>query len=178
MRTTYLLLFLSVLLVLDFNLFSNKVKVFAFKSSKAPVIDGVLDDKVWKEAFIFDDFKMVEPETGVQPSERTELRMVSTGTALYLAIKNYDRDPSKISINSLDYDSKNRSNDVIKILIDPFQDRRNAYVFFVNAGDSRTDGLAFRERFSTNWDGIWDPASRYYPISDRGTIKLQISIRP
>ncbi len=143
-----------------------------YQTDKGPVVDGKLNDSVWEKATFFDNFKMVEPKTGVEPSERTELKILTTKSALYLGIRCFDRDSSKISITTLDYDNKNRASDVIKILLDPFLDRRNAYIFFVNAGGAKTDGLAFGERFSTNWDGIWDAKTT---IDGKGwTVEIKI----
>ena len=35
------------------------------------------------------------------------------------------------------------SDDVVRVLLDPFQDKRNAYVFFVNPTGARGEGLAY-----------------------------------
>ena len=32
--------------------------------------------------------------------------------------------------------------------------------------------------YNKSWERRWDPVSRFHPLSDRGTIKLQFSIRP
>lgn len=175
----HLIIILLSVMLLSQNILGNSAndipKITPFESPKAPVIDGKLDDAVWKNAFVFDNFKMVEPKTGVTPSEKTKLKIIITKTAIFIGVKNYDRDPSKISINSLGHDKKSRSNDIIKILLDPFMDKRNAYVFFVNAGGARTDGLASGEHFSTNWDGIWDAKSK---IDDDGwTVEIKIPFK-
>jgi len=157
---TYIFLIFMNYLPIFSKVNETSIKITPFLSDIAPLIDGVLDDAVWNKAYIFNNFKMIEPKTGIEPTEKTELKVIITRDAIYIGIKNYDSEPSKISINSLDYDIKSRSNDIIKILIDPFMDKRNAYVFFVNAGGAKTDGLAFGERFSTNWDGIWNAKSK------------------
>ena len=51
---------------------------------------------------------------------------------------------------------RRKHDDIIRVLLDPFQDKRNAYVFFVNARGARSEGLAFGEHSSLNWDGIWE----------------------
>ena len=164
MKNAKIIFFLSVILISNTAISSktNKTtsKVIPLLSEVSPVVDGVLDDPVWEKAYIFNNFKMIEPKTGISPSEKTELKIIITKEAIFIGIKNYDSKPSNISINSLDYDVRSRSNDIIQILIDPFMDKRSAYVFFVNAGGARTDGLAFGERFSTNWDGIWSAKAK------------------
>jgi len=174
-------IFLTILFtiyVLSFSVFADTgsvPKIIPFESEENPVIDGVLNENIWSKAYIFENFKMIEPKTGVKPSERTRLRIIITKSAIYIGVENFDREPSKLSINSLDYDSRNRSNDVVKILLDPFMDRRSAYVFFVNAGGARTDGLAFGEHFSTNWDGIWDAKTKIK--KDGWTVEIKIPFK-
>src|ERR1051326_3964284 len=39
---------------------------------QAPVIDGKLDDQVWKTAAVFKDFYQINPGDNIEPSRRTE----------------------------------------------------------------------------------------------------------
>ena len=50
--------------------------------------------------------------------------------------------------------------DLVHILLDPFQDKRTAYVFSVNPRGARGEGLVYAGSTSLNWDGIWDAESR------------------
>jgi len=135
----------------------------AVRVEKGPKLDGVLDDKVWEQAVLFADFKMAEPKPDSPPTERTELRIVYDQDNLYLGIHCFDSEPAKISGQTMAHDAfedEDVSDDLVRVLLDPFQDKRNAYVFFVNARGSRSEGLAYGENFSLNWDGIWDARSR------------------
>lgn len=133
----------------------------------APRIDGVMDEKVWQSAVPFTAFKMVRPEPGKEPSEKTELRVLYDNKYLYIGIYCFDSDPSAISVTELtkDQDGGDNGNDQVRVLLDPFQDKRNAYVFVVNAKGARTDGFAGGEHVSTNWDGIWHARGK---IHDNG----------
>ena len=51
------------------------------------------------------------------------------------------------------------SDDIVRVLLDPFQDKRNAYVFFVNPRGARGEGLVYAGDSSLNWDGIWEAES-------------------
>src|ERR1700686_580012 len=42
---------------------------------KPPVIDGKLDDEVWKQAVVFKDFLQISPGDNIAPSKPTEMRM-------------------------------------------------------------------------------------------------------
>ena len=62
---------------------------------KPPVIDGKLDDDVWKQGVVFKDFLQTSPGDNVAPSKPTEMRMGYDSKTLYLAFHCYD-EPDKI----------------------------------------------------------------------------------
>lgn len=146
------------------------VKLQAVRVEKGPQLDGILSDPVWTRAVPFSGFLMVEPEPGSEPTEKTELRVLYDESNLYLRIYCYDSEPKKISANSLAHDQTGRSRgwygmgrqtvstsgDVVRILIDPFLDKRTAYVFYVNSRGARSEGLVSGGNASLNWDGIWE----------------------
>jgi hypothetical protein len=137
----------------------------AVRVEKGPVLDGNLQDEVWKQAAPFTGFKMVFPNPGTEPTEKTELRIIFDNANLYIGVYCHDSLPSKISGNSMVHDGvgEGKADDAVRVLLDPFQDKRNAYVFIVNARGGRTEGLASGQSASLNWDGIWDAKSRIQP---------------
>ena len=155
-----MIVFLFLFAGMSFLMHASGIKLKAVKVEKGPSIDGHLDDDCWKNIPPFTDFKTIEPQPGLIPSENTELRIVYDDKNLYIGVYCASKNGNSISIASLQYDTGEDGNDIVKILLDPFQDKRNAYVFMVNAGGARTDGLAVGESFSTNWDGIWDASSK------------------
>lgn len=168
--------FFFLLLCGCLSLFSYNIHLKAIQVEKGPAIDGYLNDEVWQQAEVFTDFKMVEPETGGTPSEKTELRVLYDKKNLYIGIYCYTADPASIAVTNLQHDQDNTGNDLIKILLDPFQDKRNAYVFFVNPKGARTDGLASGgERFSTDWDGVWDAESKL--LDDGWSTEIKIPFK-
>jgi hypothetical protein len=158
-KLTKLAIFILALCAGTGSLFPYGLSISAREVEKAPAIDGCLDDEAWDQTKPFTNFKMVKPDTG-EPSEKTELRVLYDQKNLYIGVYCFTMDPSTIAVTNLTHDQRGYANDTVKILLDPFQDKRNAYVFFVNPKGARTDGLATGEHFSTNWDGIWDAASK------------------
>jgi hypothetical protein len=139
---------------------AQETELKAFKSNQAPLIDGRLNDNVWNEALPFTDFKMVEPYPGSNSSEKTEVRIIYDKNDLYIGIRCYDSEPRKIAANSMEHDkAEEKTDDQISILLDPFQDKRNAYLFIVNPRGARSEGFATGEHFSLAWDGIWEAKS-------------------
>ena len=171
---TKLAVLLLVLCVGIGNLSAYNTNISARRVENAPVIDGNLTDEIWQQARVFNGFKMVKPETG-EPSEKTELRVLFDQKNLYIGVYCFAKDPSTIAVTNLNHDQRGYSSDTVRILLDPFQDKRNAYVFFVNPKGARTDGLATGEHFSTNWDGIWDAEAGMLP--DGWTVEYRIPFK-
>ena len=154
--------------------FSQESSIKAFKSDQSPVVDGRLNDPIWNSAVPFSGFKMVEPTPGSEPTEKTEVRILYDQNDLYIAIRCYDSEPRKISANTMEHDkSEERNGDQVSILLDPFQDKRNAYLFIINPKGARSEGFASGgEHYSLGWDGIWEAKSRIDPEGWTAEIRI------
>ena len=150
-------------------------EVKAVRVAQGPKIDGRLDDPAWESALVFVDFRMVEPHPEGEPSEKTELRILYDDANLYIGVVCLDRAAAQITAHSMAHDGGvggdehgfggedslgTGDDDVVRVLIDPFLDKRTAYFFSVNPRGARSEGLASGGGASLNWDGIWDAKSR------------------
>mgnify|MGYP000650348058 CR=1 FL=1 len=63
---------------------------------KAPVLDGRLDDAEWRDGEPFRGFVQREQNEGAPATERTEVRILTDGEALYIGAWMYDREPNAI----------------------------------------------------------------------------------
>ena len=61
-----------------------------------PVIDGRLNDAAWRDATPITGFIQRELHEGAPITERTEVRIITDGQALYVGAWLYDTDPSGI----------------------------------------------------------------------------------
>jgi len=59
----------------------------AFKSEQSPIIDVNLNESVWNTAIPFCGFRMVEPTSGSDPTEKTEIRVIYDPKGIYFGIK-------------------------------------------------------------------------------------------
>ena len=64
--------------------------------SVAPKIDGKLDDVVWQEANLLDNFIQIEPLSGQPATQRTEVRVGYDAENLYFGVRCFDTEPDKI----------------------------------------------------------------------------------
>jgi len=107
--------------------------------SKPPVIDGKLDDEVWKEASVLKDFYQVQPGDNIAPSQATEVFLGFDSKFLYVAFHCYD-DPTKVRANIAKRD-RIFDDDYVGILFDTFNDHRKAYEFDFNPLGIQADGV-------------------------------------
>ena len=56
----------------------------ATRTDKAPVVDGVIDDLVWSNAQLLDDFIQYEPYNLVPASVKTQVRVLYDDNNIYI----------------------------------------------------------------------------------------------
>ena len=128
---------------------------------KGPIeIDGRLSEIDWPGASAIDDLTMLEPVTGGRPTGRTEIRVLANAREIVIGVRCFDPDPSRIVAFTKERDGDFEGEDHLLFVIDPFQDGRSGYVFSVNPGGARFDGLVVGNGDSVdqNWDGVWEAA--------------------
>jgi hypothetical protein len=116
---------------------ANPVKAVLF--AKPPVIDGKLDDEVWKTAAVLKDFYQIQPGDNLIPENRTEVMLGYDARFLYIAFHCFD-DPAKVRANIPKRDQI-WDDDYVGILFDTFNDQRRAYEFDFNPLGVQADGI-------------------------------------
>lgn len=120
-----------------------------------PVLDGRMDEAAWLAGEAITDMRQVLPSPGGEPSQRTEIRLVTDGRTLYIGFRCHDTNPEEIVRNRKKRDNFPFYDDRVGISIDPFLSRRNGYFFATNPNGMRHDVLLEREEFEVSWDTIW-----------------------
>jgi len=139
----------------------------------APTIDGVLDEPFWATIPPITDFLQRDPIDGAAATERTEVRIGYTESALYFAMTMFDSEPDLILGNILQRGGWIDKDDNVRIALDTYHDGRNAYMFEIGALGAQDDALISDESSEDwNWDGIYTTESR---ITDDGWI-LEVEI--
>ena len=126
-----------------------------------PVIDGVLDDAVWKTAEAVSDFVQFQPEFGVASPFKTVVLVGYTSETLYVAFQNFDPDLARIAAAVTSRDGDLKRDDSVTVLIDTNHNRRTAYYFATNLLGVQTDGkIGDNGRVvDERWDAAWECAS-------------------
>lgn len=134
---------------------SNVIK--AVKIENPIRIDGDLTKAVWQNAQPVTNFTQREPKEGSTPSENTKVAILYDQHTIYFGIWCYDSQPEKISAKKMNRDFDWGSDDNIEIMISPFNDNRNGYLFITNPNGAMADvWLGNGGGNNTDWNGVWD----------------------
>ena len=130
------------------------------RAETAPVIDGRLDDAVWRSAAVVDDFHMTSPTNGATPTEVTLVRVAYDDEYLYIAADLRDSHPEDIQALQLIQGRLFFSDDRFWVTLDSFNTQRNDYFFQVNANGVRREALRENNSsFIEEWTTIWHAES-------------------
>ena len=131
--------------------------VGAVESHAPIVLDGVLDEDAWRTATPASDFVQAEPHEGQPATERTDVRLLFDRDALYIGVICHDTDPAGIIVNDIRKDFVAGEQDTFEVILDTFADRRNGFVFVINAAGAKSDTQIANEGrdVNTSWDAVW-----------------------
>jgi hypothetical protein len=144
------------------------------RTDSPPVIDGRLDDPVWRNTPPLAGFKTFIPDFDREPSQKTVAYMAYDAENLYFAFKCYDREPDKIKAAVASRDTI-RTDDFICINLDSFNDQQSLYAFYVNPLGIQTDSrfASGKEDFSV--DFVWWSAGRI--DADGYSVELRVPFK-
>ncbi|MEQ8955763.1 MAG: DUF5916 domain-containing protein, partial [Gammaproteobacteria bacterium] len=146
----------------------------AYELAITPSIDGrILDDEAWEGITPTSGFWQTRPDEGRPATQRTEVYMGYTDTALYIAVMAYDDNPEGIIVADSRRDSSLSETDSFQVIIDGLRDRQNGFVFGTNPAGIEYDAQVTNEGggggfggrgggtggFNLNWDTTWEVAA-------------------
>jgi hypothetical protein len=130
----------------------------AVRATTSVTIDGRLDDEVWLRAPAATEFTQRDPDEGKAVSEKTELRIAFDSAALYVGVRMYDREPSRIArqLSRRDLDAEA---DSFTLYLDPHHDHLTGAAFTVTAAGVQGDSTIYNDSWQDNaWDAVWESA--------------------
>ena len=151
-------------------------EVIAVKAASAPDLNGraEVSGKMSNSAT---NFIQKEPREGEPATERTEVRVSYTKDAVYFFVTCYDSEPEKIIATERRRDQSPEKDDSFWIILDTYNDHRNAFLFATNPLGMRYDARVTDEGRDVNldWDGEWEVVARR---TDKGwTANIRIPFR-
>lgn len=106
---------------------------------KPPVIDGKLDEEVWKNAAVLKDFYQIQPGDNTEPSKPTTVLIGFDPKFLYVAFRATD-EPDKVRATVAKRDNIFQD-DYVGFFLDTFNDKRKAFEVFFNPFGIQGDGI-------------------------------------
>ena len=135
----------------------------AVRVSRAPRIDGRLDDAAWSRLTPIADFVQQQPREGQAPTEATEVFIAYDDEAIYVGARLHRRDPKELARAVTRRDGYGNS-EKFTITFDPQMDRRTAVGFGVSVAGVRSDfrhtqddDMRGRE---SQFDPVWTAATQ------------------
>ena len=117
-------------------------------------LDGHIDETVWDQLAVYDDMRVIDPDSMAAPDFATHTRMFFTNKGLYVAADM--KQPATTLVARLSSRDRFINRDAYGITIDTSGEGLYGYWFKVNLGGSLMDGRVLPERtFSEQWDGPW-----------------------
>lgn len=157
----------TVLLSVSFLPCYGQDLVYQIKKTDSPIkIDGVLDEEVWKELDVAQNFFQYFPSDSSRADSQTEIRLTYDDHFLYFSAKMYNQSEDReYVVPSFRRDYRGNQIDGISLLFDTFQDKTNAFQFGVNSYGVQREGLIAGGFGGTSWswDNKWYAEAKKYP---------------
>ena len=123
-------------------------------------VDGHLDESIWQTLPVLGDYKVIEPDTLVDPAYKTDVRIFYTDKGLYAS---FDLEQPRNSLvqRHAPRDAFDVRRDTIGLNLDSSGNGRYGYWVTLALGDGQMDGTVLPERqYSREWDGAWFGATQ------------------
>ena len=157
MKKIVLLLSLSLY---GFGIFAQKInEKYEYHINKATgliKIDGKVDDEEWTRCETAKDFWMITPADTSRAKSKTEAKFTYDDKFLYFSAVNYQQTEAPYIVESLKRDFNFGKNDNLWLILEPFNDLTNGWVFGTNAAGAQFDGqISEGTNLNQNWDNRW-----------------------
>jgi len=139
-------------------------------------VDGVLDESAWGRATPVTAFTQRDPEEGAPASERTEVRVLIGGDALYIGARLYDAEAARIVGRLARRDAPLAESDAFLVFLDSYHDHLTAFGFGITpAGAIRDVVIGADGEEDETWDGVWDGAAAVDSLGWSAELRIPLS---
>ncbi|MGE0445135.1 MAG: DUF5916 domain-containing protein [Vicinamibacterales bacterium] len=153
----------------------RSVQAMRLEPGESIVLDGTLDEAVWRRAEAARDFIQVDPQNGQPATEPTEVRLAFDSENFYMGVTAYDSEPDRWLGYQRRRDEFLGSDDRFMWTIDTFLDARSGYFFEMNPAGLMADSAFGINGDNRQWDGIWN--ARVIHTDFGWTIEIVIPFR-
>ncbi len=160
------LVFLSLITSSIFSQTIHK-RIEAVRIQKPPIIDGILENKIWNMPPKAIEWTQIEPRNGEaeRSNQRSEVQFIYTDKALYIGAMFHDYEPDSILTEFSQRDEWDKNCDWFGVWISPYNDAQNNFMFTVTAAGVQLDARSSQDNLDMNWNAVWKSAVK---IHDKG----------
>lgn len=154
----------------------NRKKLNTTRVSKAPKIDGILDDEAWKNIDVAKDFFVLRPDNGSKAPEshQTQVRVIYDDVAIYISAEMTAPNPSIIP-REFTYRDNIGQADFFLVTINPNDDGQNPFEFIVTAAGSQAEARVNSGNEDFSWNAVWESKA---VITNKGwNVEMKIPYR-
>ncbi len=137
-------------------------------------IDGVLDESVWKDAALANNFTEINPGDNVKPEVETEVKIFYDDENIYFGYTCYENDMNSVRAHLSDRD-KMYSDDWVGPFINTYGDLKQAFEAYVNPKGIQGDLLWTTDNEDSNFDLIFESEAKMY--KDKWTAEIKIPFK-
>ena len=141
------------------------------------VLDGVLDEAVYRTVRAVSGFIQQDPHEGQPATEETELWVLFDDEHIYVSARCWDSRPELIVANEMRRDNVGLyENDNFAVLLDTFHDGRNAFIFHINPLGGLFDAQLVDENlFNRDWNTVWEAKTGRF--EDGWTLEIRVPFK-
>jgi len=142
--------------------------------TESPRIDGNLDESIWNQCTIAEDFTQTIPSVDQPSLYKTRVRMCYTNTSIFIGATLFQ--PKSVSSRQLTARDLlyNINSDIFAVFFDTYDDHQNGFTFRVSSvgvqHDERLSGGG--ESGDQSWDAVWK--SKVVLHDDRWEVEMEI----
>jgi hypothetical protein len=119
-------------------------------------LDGRLDEAIWRSAQAATDLRQYQPTEGEIASQRTEVRFVFDGAAIYVGARMFDDSGSRGVRTRLVRRDSDLSTDYVQVIFDTYHDHIGRLFFAVNPSGVKQDANGLGGGSDLSWDPVWE----------------------
>jgi hypothetical protein len=123
-------------------------------------IDGKLDEAVWKDAAIMNNFTEFRPTPfrKEEPNATTEVYLMYNNEGIYVGGHCYEATLDSVTRELIGRDGFG-NNDFVGIIFDTYNDKINGFEYFITPLGEQMDAKATPNGEDFSWDAVWESAA-------------------
>jgi hypothetical protein len=174
MKRTIICITIALILVSHISIAQTNTAINPVKTSTPPVIDGILDEDIWKNNTGISGFKSFIPDFGKELPYNTIVWLAYDEENIYFAFKCFDNEPDKIKA-TVDARDRIRDDDWVCVNLDSFNDQQTLYCIYANANGIQMDTRFAAGKEDLGMDLVWYSAGKI--DADGYTVEIQLPLK-